>query len=82
MFINGRGRAPDYSTALLQTRTSAISAHGSSDYGFAGSFVAEDDLGRDQRIIDQQPIEAVPVLRSASGSSAQPLTPVLLHLIS
>ena len=33
----GLGRAADYSTALLQTRASAINAYGSSDYGFAGS---------------------------------------------
>ena len=47
----GRGRAADCSTALLQTRASAINAHGSSDHGFAGSFIAVDDLGRDQRVI-------------------------------
>ena len=44
----GRGRAADYSTALLRTRASAINAHGSSDHGFAGDIpIAVDDLGRD-----------------------------------
>gem|GEM_PF-5597489 len=49
----GRGRAADCSAALLQTRASAINAHGSSDHGFAGSFVAMDDFGRDQRVVDE-----------------------------
>ena len=38
------GRAADYSTALLQTRASTINAHGSSDYGFAESSMAVNDL--------------------------------------
>ena len=39
----GLGRAVDHSTALLQTRASAINAHGSSDYGFAESLIAMHD---------------------------------------
>ena len=42
-FLRGLGRAADCSTALLQTRASAINAHGSSDYGFAESFIAMHD---------------------------------------
>jgi len=52
--LKGRGRAADCSTALLQTRASAINAHGSSDHGFAGDiFIAVDDPGRTQRVVDQ-----------------------------
>ena len=73
------GRAADYSTALLQTRASAINAHGSSDYGFAESFIAVNNLRIDQRVVAQECVKRIPVLHPLAGSTTQPSAPVLLH---
>ena len=66
----GLGRAADRSTALLQTRASAINAHGSSDHGFARRWHAVDYAWGLQRIVFLKATEALPVHRSIAAATA------------